>query len=41
MKDFKVFVDLRELTIGAHRVPVSTENFSEKLNVRTDHHMSM
>ncbi|MEK5217472.1 CdaR family protein [Psychrobacillus sp. FSL H8-0487] len=36
MKDFKVFVDLRELTIGTHRVPVSTENFIEKLNVRTD-----
>ena len=36
MKDFKVFIDLRELTIGTHRVPVSTENFIEKLNVRTD-----
>ncbi|SDN50485.1 YbbR domain-containing protein [Psychrobacillus sp. OK028] len=36
MKDFKVFVDLRELTIGTHRVPISTENFMEKLNVRTD-----
>lgn len=36
MKDFKVFIDLRELAIGKHRVPISTENFSEKLNVRTD-----
>lgn len=36
MKDFKLFIDLRELAIGNHRVPISTENFSEKLNVRTD-----
>ena len=36
MKDFKIFVDLRELTIGTHRVPIATENFPEKLNVRTD-----
>lgn len=36
MKDFKVFVDLRELAIGTHRVPITTENFPEKLNVRTD-----
>ena len=31
MKDYKVFVDLRELTIGAHRVPISTENFIRKV----------
>ncbi|MEK3979685.1 CdaR family protein [Psychrobacillus sp. FSL K6-2836] len=36
MKDFKVFVDLRELAIGTHRVPIATENFPEKLNIRTD-----
>ncbi|SEM96314.1 YbbR domain-containing protein [Paenisporosarcina quisquiliarum] len=36
MKDFKVFVDLRDLTIGTHRVPIATENFPENLNVRTD-----
>ena len=36
MKDYKVFLDLRELSIGKHRVAVSNENFSEKLKVRTD-----
>lgn len=36
MKDYKVFIDLRKLTIGTHRVEISHENFSEKLNVRID-----
>ena len=36
MKDYKLFVDLRELPIGEHRVAISNENFSEKLKVRTD-----
>ena len=36
MKDYKVFVDLRKLAIGEHRVAISTENFSDKLKVRTD-----
>lgn len=36
MKDYKLFVDLRELSIGEHRVAISSENFSEKLKVRID-----
>ncbi|WP_144513232.1 YbbR-like domain-containing protein [Bacillus sp. FJAT-22090] len=36
MKDFKVFVDLREVTFGEHKVAISTENFSNKLKVRVD-----
>lgn len=36
MKDYKVFVDLRELSIGQHRVAISNENFSDKLKVRID-----
>ncbi len=36
MKDYKLFVDLRELPMGEHRVAISQENFSEKLKVRTD-----
>ncbi|MER2262835.1 MAG: CdaR family protein [Psychrobacillus sp.] len=36
MKDYKLFVDLRELPMGEHRVAISLENFSEKLKVRTD-----
>ncbi|WP_391118385.1 YbbR-like domain-containing protein [Psychrobacillus sp. L3] len=36
MKDYKVFVDLRKLAIGEHRVAISTENFSDKLKVRTN-----
>lgn len=31
IKDFTVFVDLRTLTMGAHKVRVQTENLSEKL----------
>ena len=33
IKDFTVFVDLRTLTMGAHKVRVQTENLSEKLQV--------
>lgn len=36
MKDYKVFVDLRKLTYGEHRVAISNENFSDKLKVRID-----
>jgi len=36
MKDYKVFIDLREVTFGEHRVAFSTENFSNKLKVRID-----
>lgn len=36
MKDYKVFVDLREVTFGEHKVTISTENFSNKLKVRVD-----
>lgn len=36
MKDYKVFIDLREVTFGEHRVAFSTENFSDKLKVRID-----
>ncbi|MGM9919856.1 MAG: YbbR-like domain-containing protein [Bhargavaea sp.] len=36
LKDFTVFVDLRALTMGAHEVPVQTENLSEKLEVSID-----
>lgn len=32
-KDFKVFVDLRNLLIGEHRVTIQHENFSDKLKV--------
>lgn len=32
-KDFKVFVDLRSLLIGKHRVTIQHENFSDKLKV--------
>ena len=36
MNDYKVFVDLRELPIGEHRVAISHENLPEKLNVTID-----
>ncbi|TWT02537.1 YbbR-like domain-containing protein [Planomicrobium sp. CPCC 101079] len=36
IKDFTLFVDLRELPIGEHQVPVQTENLSEQLRVRVD-----
>ncbi|GGA49888.1 CdaR family protein [Psychrobacillus lasiicapitis] len=36
MKDYKVFIDLREVTFGKHKVNFSTENFSDKLKVRID-----
>ncbi len=36
MKDYKVFVDLRELTYGEHRVAISTESFSDKLKVKVE-----
>lgn len=36
LKDFTLFVDLRNLTIGEHRVPVQTENLSEKLRIQID-----
>ncbi|WKA58757.1 CdaR family protein [Planococcus shenhongbingii] len=34
LKDFTLFVDLRNMTIGEHRVPIQTENFSEQLRVQ-------
>lgn len=36
IKDFTVFVDLRNLQLGEHRVRVQTENISEQLGVRID-----
>lgn len=36
IKDFTLFVDLRDLTIGEHRVPIQTENLSEQLRVQMD-----
>lgn len=36
LKDFTLFVDLRDLSIGEHRVPIQTENLSEQLNVQMD-----
>lgn len=36
LKDFTLFVDLRDLTIGEHRVPIQTENLSEQLRVQMD-----
>lgn len=35
-EDYTVFVDLNDLLIGEHRVPIQTENFSEKLEVSID-----
>lgn len=34
--DFTVFVDLRNLALGEHRIRVQTENISEQLGVRID-----
>ncbi|MGI2328466.1 CdaR family protein [Planococcus sp. YIM B11945] len=36
IKDFTIFVDLRDLPVGQHQVPVQTENLSEQLRVRID-----
>ncbi|MDN7243036.1 CdaR family protein [Planococcus sp. N028] len=36
IKDFTLFVDLRDLPIGQHQVPVQAENLSEQLRVRVD-----
>lgn len=36
MRDYKVFVDLSNLTFGEHRVAIKHENFSDKLKVRID-----
>lgn len=36
IKDFTLFVDLRDMPIGEHQVPVQTENLSEQLRVRVD-----
>ncbi|PSL40242.1 YbbR domain-containing protein [Planomicrobium soli] len=36
IKDFTLFVDLRQLPIGEHQVPIQTENLSEQLRVRVD-----
>jgi YbbR domain-containing protein len=36
LKDFTLFVDLRNLAIGEHRVLVQTENLSEQLRVQID-----
>ncbi|MCJ1909809.1 CdaR family protein [Planococcus ruber] len=34
LKDFTLFVDLRNLTLGEHQVPIQTENLSEELRVQ-------
>lgn len=36
MKDYKVFVDLNSLLIGEHNVPILTENFSDKLDIKIE-----
>lgn len=36
IKDFTLFVDLRNLTLGKHQVPIQTENLSEGLRVRVE-----
>lgn len=36
LEDFTLFVDLRNLPMGEHQVPIQTENLSEQLNVRVD-----
>lgn len=36
IKDFTVFVDLRNLQLGEHRIRVQTENISQELGVRID-----
>lgn len=36
LKDFTLFIDLRELVMGTHQVHIEHENISEKLKVRLD-----
>lgn len=36
LRDFTIFVDLREYTLGEHTVKIQHENISEKLSVRID-----
>ncbi|EIM08448.1 hypothetical protein A1A1_00080 [Planococcus antarcticus DSM 14505] len=36
LEDFTLFVDLRNLPMGEHQVPIQTENLSEQLNIRVD-----
>lgn len=36
LEDFTLFVDLRNLPLGEHQVPIQTENLSEQLNTRVD-----
>ncbi|WP_203340730.1 CdaR family protein [Planococcus beijingensis] len=36
LEDFTLFVDLRNLPVGEHQVPIQTENLSEQLNIRVD-----
>lgn len=36
LEDFTLFVDLRNLPVGEHQVPIQTENLSEQLNTRVD-----
>ncbi|MGE6368331.1 CdaR family protein [Planococcus kocurii] len=36
LEDFTLFVDLRNLPMGEHQVPIQTENLSEQLTVRVD-----
>lgn len=36
LRDYKVFIDLRTLTLGQHEVPIQFENLPERLEVRTD-----
>lgn len=36
LKNFTVFVDLRDLTMGEHQVPLQYENISDKLEVTLD-----
>ncbi|WP_416145583.1 YbbR-like domain-containing protein [Planococcus koreensis] len=36
LKDFTLFVDLRDLEMGEHRISIQTENLSEQLRVQMD-----
>ncbi|TWT04496.1 hypothetical protein FQV26_16300 [Planococcus sp. CPCC 101016] len=36
LEDFTLFVDLRNLPVGEHQVPIQSENLSEQLNIRVD-----
>lgn len=36
LRDYKVFIDLRTMTLGEHEVPIQFENLPERLEVRTD-----